>query len=230
MLELQDVEVRYGRIRAVRGASLTVPDGSVFALLGANGAGKSSLLKALSGLVRPYAGAIRWDGRDISRLSPHRILRLGVCHVPEGRAMIATLTVRENLQMGAYVTRRAKVEELIEEMVTLFPSLERRLGTRAGSLSGGEQQMLAIARGLMSRPKLIAIDEPSMGLAPAVATDVLTGLKAVVQAGTSVLLVEQNAALALRIADTVAVIGHGEVRRIGPVDELRDDILSTYVQ
>jgi branched-chain amino acid transport system ATP-binding protein len=230
VLELESVEVRYGRIRAVRGVSMTVPDGKVVALLGANGAGKSSLLKAISGVVRPTAGSVRWDGSDISRVTPHRILRLGVAHVPEGRAMIAPLTVRENLQMGGYTTPRAEVPELIEEMVALFPALRPRLGTAAGSLSGGEQQMLAIARGLMSKPRLIAIDEPSMGLSPSVATAVLEGLQGVVERGTSVLLVEQNAALALRLADTVVVIGHGEVRAAGAPGELGQDILATYVQ
>lgn len=230
MLVLEDVEVRYGKIRALRGVSLTVPDGATVAVLGPNGAGKSSMLKAVTGVVRPFAGRITWDGTDISRVSPHKVLRLGIAHVPEGRGMVAPLTVAENLQMGAYTIRRSQVADLQDRMLELFPPLKRRLRTHAGSLSGGEQQMLAIARGLMSKPKLIAIDEPSMGLAPAVANDVLTALVEVVQAGTSVLLVEQNAALALRLADTVVVISHGEVQAAGKASDLSQDFLAAYVQ
>jgi branched-chain amino acid transport system ATP-binding protein len=230
MLKLEGLEVRYGKIRAVRGVSFTVPDGEVVAVLGPNGAGKSSMLKAITGVVRPYAGTVEWDGQDISHLPAHKILRLGIAHVPEGRAPIAPLTVDENLQMGAYVIPRSEVGELKEHMLTLFPSLKRRLSTTAGSLSGGEQQMLAIARGLMSKPKLIAIDEPSMGLAPSVANDVLDALVAVVTSGTSVLLVEQNAALALRLANQVVVLGHGEVQATGKADEMAHDILAAYVE
>jgi branched-chain amino acid transport system ATP-binding protein len=230
MLVLENLEVRYGKIRALRGVSLTVPDHAVVAVLGPTGAGKSSMLKAISGTVRPFAGRILWNGTDISRMAPHKILRLGIAHVPEGRAMIAPLTVEENLQMGAYITPRSEIDDMQDRMLELFPPLKARLSTTAGSLSGGEQQMLAIARGLMSKPKLIAIDEPSMGLAPAVANDVLAALAAIVQTGTSVLLVEQNAALALRLAHDVVVIGHGEVQAAGTSEELGHDILAAYVE
>jgi branched-chain amino acid transport system ATP-binding protein len=230
MLVLENLEVRYGKIRALRGVSLTVPDRAVVAVLGPNGAGKSSMLKAISGSVRPYAGRILWNGTNISRLAPHKILRLGIAHVPEGRAMIAPLTVDENLQMGAYITPHSEIAAMKDQMLELFPPLKARLGTTAGSLSGGEQQMLAIARGLMSKPKLIAIDEPSMGLAPAVANDVLAALAAIVQTGTSVLLVEQNAAIALRLAHDVVVLGHGEVQAAGTAEELGHDILAAYVE
>jgi len=230
MLKLEGLEVRYGKIRAVRGVTFTVPDGEVVAVLGPNGAGKSSMLKAISGVVRPYAGTVEWDGQDISQLPAHKVLRLGIAHVPEGRAIIAPLTVNENLQMGAYVTPRSEVRELTDHMLNLFPPLKRRLSTTAGSLSGGEQQMLAIARGLMSKPKLIAIDEPSMGLAPSVANDVLNALVAVGTSGTSVLLVEQNAALALRLANQVVVLGHGEVQAAGTADKLSHQILAAYVE
>jgi branched-chain amino acid transport system ATP-binding protein len=230
MLNVRDLEVRYGRIRALRGVSLTVPDGAVLAVLGPNGAGKSSLLKAISGVVRPYSGHVEWDGTEIGRMSPHRIVRRGIAHVPEGRAVIAPLTVSENLQMGGYATPRGEVKALHDQMLELFPSLKRRLTTPAGSLSGGEQQMLAIARGLMSKPRLIAIDEPSMGLAPAVANDVLGALTAIAGSGTSVLLVEQNAALALRLAEDVIILGHGEVVASGRTAELEKDILAAYVE
>jgi len=230
MLTLDQLEVRYGKIRAVRGVSFAVPDGKTVAVLGANGAGKSSMLKAVTGVVRPYSGTVTWDGTDISRLPAHKILRLGIAHIPEGRAMLAPLTVEDNLLMGAYTTPRAEVGPLQNRMLELFPALRRRLRTTAGNLSGGEQQMLAIARGLMSRPRLIAIDEPSMGLAPAVANDVLAALTEVIGTGVSVLLVEQNAALAVRLADIVVVMAHGEVQAQGSAQDLGQDVLAAYVQ
>jgi branched-chain amino acid transport system ATP-binding protein len=188
------------------------------------------MLKAVTGVVRPYSGTVTWDGTDISRLPAHKILRLGIAHIPEGRAMLAPLTVEDNLLMGAYTTPRAEVGPLQNRMLELFPALRRRLRTTAGNLSGGEQQMLAIARGLMSRPRLIAIDEPSMGLAPAVANDVLAALTEVIGTGVSVLLVEQNAALAVRLADIVVVMAHGEVQAQGSAQDLGQDVLAAYVQ
>jgi branched-chain amino acid transport system ATP-binding protein len=228
VLIVSDLDLSYGRVRALRGVSLTVPDAGSVAILGANGAGKSSLLRAISGLAKPARGKIEWDGQDITGRPAHRIVRAGLAHVPEGRAMIARLSVHENLLMGAYVAPRGEAPARVEEMLDLFPSLRRRLKVPSGRLSGGEQQMLAIARGLMSRPRLIAIDEPSMGLAPAVADTVLEGLRQVHARGTAVLLVEQNAALALRLADHLVLLSHGEVANAGPARELADEVMSAY--
>jgi branched-chain amino acid transport system ATP-binding protein len=228
VLIVSDLDLSYGRVRALRGVSLAVPDGGSVAILGANGAGKSSLLRAISGLARPTRGTITWDGQDITGRPAHRIVRAGLAHVPEGRAMIARLSVHENLLMGAYIAPRAEASGRVEEMIELFPSLRRRLKVAAGRLSGGEQQMLAIARGLMSRPRLIAIDEPSMGLAPAVADTVLEGLRQVHERGTAVLLVEQNAALALRLADDLVLLSHGEVANAGPARLLADEVMAAY--
>jgi branched-chain amino acid transport system ATP-binding protein len=228
VLIVSDLDLSYGRVRALRGVSLTVPDAGSVAILGANGAGKSSLLRAISGMARPARGTIVWDGQDITGRPAHRIVRAGLAHVPEGRAMIARLSVHENLLMGAYIAPRGEASGRVEEMINLFPSLRRRLKVAAGRLSGGEQQMLAIARGLMSRPRLIAIDEPSMGLAPAVADSVLEGLRRVHELGTAVLLVEQNAALALRLADDLVLLSHGEVANSGPARELADEVMAAY--
>jgi branched-chain amino acid transport system ATP-binding protein len=228
MLSVSDLEVRYGRVRALRGVHLTVPDGGSVAILGPNGAGKTSLLRAISGTVRPANGRVVWDGQDVAGRPAFRIVRAGLAHVPEGRAVIAPLSVHENLLMGAYAAKRRDTSERMEQMLDLFPALRRRLKVPSGRLSGGEQQMLAIARGLMSHPRLIAIDEPSMGLAPAVADMVLDGLRRVHELGTAVLLVEQNAALALRMADDVVLLSHGEVQRSGSAAELADDVMAHY--
>jgi branched-chain amino acid transport system ATP-binding protein len=228
MLSVSDLEVRYGKVRALRGVHLTVPDGGSVAILGPNGAGKTSLLRAISGAVRPASGKIVWDGEDVAGRPAFRIVRAGLAHVPEGRAMIAPLSVHENLLMGAYAAKGRVTGERMEQMLDLFPSLRRRLKIASGRLSGGEQQMLAIARGLMSHPRLIAIDEPSMGLAPAVADIVLNGLRRVHELGTAVLLVEQNAALALRMAHDVVLLSHGEVQRSGPASELADEVMLHY--
>lgn len=228
MLVVNDLDLSYGRVRALRGVSLTVPDAGSVAILGPNGAGKSSLLRAISGLVRPARGTIMWDGQDMAGRPAHRVVRAGLAHVPEGRAVIGRLSVHENLLMGAYTAPRGEASQRVEEMIELFPALRRRLKVAGGRLSGGEQQMLAIARGLMSRPRLIAIDEPSMGLAPAVADTVLEGLRRVHQLGTAVLLVEQNAALALRLADDLVLLSHGEVANSGPARELADEVMSAY--
>ncbi|MDT4894722.1 MAG: branched-chain amino acid transport system ATP-binding protein [Pseudonocardiales bacterium] len=228
MLSVSDLEVRYGKVRALRGVHLTVPDGGSVAILGPNGAGKTSLLRAISGAVRPASGKVVWDGEDVAGRPAFRIVRAGVAHVPEGRAVIAPLSVHENLLMGAYAAKGRATGERLEQMLDLFPSLRRRLKIASGRLSGGEQQMLAIARGLMSHPRLIAIDEPSMGLAPAVADVVLNGLRRVHELGTAVLLVEQNAALALRMAHDVVLLSHGEVQRSGPASELADEVMLHY--
>ncbi|MEU1597051.1 ABC transporter ATP-binding protein [Streptomyces sp. NPDC005708] len=228
MLSVSDLDVSYGRVRALRGVSLTVPDGGSVAVLGPNGAGKSSLMRAIFGQVRPTGGTVEWDGEVISGRPAYKCVRSGLAHVPEGREVIARLSVHENLLMGAYVADRSTVAEQLEQMLELFPSLRRRLKVASGRLSGGEQQMLAIARGLMSRPRLIAIDEPSMGLAPAVANMVLEGLRKVHASGTAVLLVEQNAALALRLAEDIVVFSHGEVVTSGSAKELGPEVLDHY--
>lgn len=229
ILQVEKLEVRYGKIRAVRGVTLAVNDGATLAVLGANGAGKSSLLAAVSGTIRPFAGKVIFAGVDITGLPAHRVLAAGLAHVPEGRATIAPLTVRDNLLMGAFIAPQREIPDRLERMLTLFPALERRLGALAGSLSGGEQQMLAIARGLMSNPKLLAIDEPSMGLAPTVADDVLRALAEVNRGGTAVLLIEQNAAIALRLAEEVVILGHGEVQAQGTASELSGGLLAAYM-
>jgi branched-chain amino acid transport system ATP-binding protein len=228
MLTVTDLDVSYGKVRALRGVSLTVPDAGSVAILGPNGAGKSSLMRAISGQVRPTGGQVTWDGAVISGKPAYKVVRSGLAHVPEGRAVIAKLSVQENLLMGAYTADRRGIADQLDRMLELFPSLRRRLRVASGRLSGGEQQMLAIARGLMSHPRLIAIDEPSMGLAPAVADQVLEGLRAVHASGTAVLLVEQNAALALRLAEEIVVLSHGEVVASGAAKDLEADVLAAY--
>ncbi len=230
MLQVTDLQVSYGRVRAVRGVTLTVPDGGALAILGPNGAGKTSLLRAIGGSVKPAGGSVLLDGKDVTGKKAHVMLSTGLAHVPEGRAVIAPLSVKENLLMGAYKTPKKEISGLLDEMLTLFPSLERRLAVPSGRLSGGEQQMLAVARGLMSKPTLIAIDEPSMGLAPAVATTVLEGLRAVNQRGTAVLLVEQNAALAMQLATDLVLLSHGEVQRAGSAADLASEVMAAYAK
>ncbi|OZG26140.1 ABC transporter ATP-binding protein [Williamsia sp. 1138] len=228
MLRVTDLNVSYGKIRALRGVSMSIPDGGSVAVLGPNGAGKTSLLRAISGQIKPTGGSVTWGEDDITGRPAYKVVRSGLVHVPEGRDVIAPLSVYENLLMGAYSVGRQGVADRVEEMLELFPSLRRRLKIASGRLSGGEQQMLAIARGLMSNPRLIAIDEPSMGLAPTVANDVLNGLRKVHAAGTAVLLVEQNAALALRLVQDIVVLSRGEVAVAGPAKDLEAEVLASY--
>lgn len=230
IVEVSDLVVRYGAVEAVRGISLEVPDGVPVAVVGPNGAGKTSLLRTLSGLVRPSQGSVRLNGNDISRRAPYRIARAGLVHVPEGRGIIAPLSVHENLLMGAYSVTRDRATERIEEMVELFPSLGRRMKVAAGLLSGGEQQMLAIARGLMSDPKVLAIDEPSMGLAPVVVDDVFDGLVRAIDSGVSLLLAEQNVRLALDLAEHIYVLVNGTIAFSGARSEVPEDLLEAYVE
>ena len=210
LLHLQDLEVRYGAITALRGVSLEVEPGEIVALLGANGAGKTTTLRSISGLHRPYAGHIRFDGQRIDGIPPHRICAIGIGHVPEGRRIFPRMSVEENLAMGAYLYRddRSKARSRVFE---LFPVLEERRKQDGGTLSGGEQQMLAIGRALMSRPKLLLFDEPSMGLAPMFVTRIFDIIREIREQGTTVLLVEQNAAQALRLADRGYVLETGTV-------------------
>jgi branched-chain amino acid transport system ATP-binding protein len=220
VLEVSDLEVSYGGIRALKGVSLSVAGGQITVLLGANGAGKSTLLKTISGLVRPARGTIELWGQDIASLKPYEITALGVAHVPEGRGMFPGLSVRENLQMGAYLAPTSEMSERLEQALNLFPRLRERFMQLAGSLSGGEQQMLALARALVARPKLLLLDEPSLGLAPIISQEIFRTIRQVHQAGMSVLVVEQNARLALQVADYAYVLKTGEMETHGMASEI----------
>ena len=211
-LEIRDLEVSYGGIRALRGISLRVEEGEIVALLGSNGAGKTTTLRAISGLV-PYTGSIAFAGDDLRRWSPDRIVSLGLGHAPEGRRIFSRMSVRENLLLGAYTVRsKEEIEERLASVLQTFPRLEERLMQSAGTLSGGEQQMLAIGRALMSSPKLLMLDEPSLGLAPIVVQTIFGVVKSLNERGTTILLVEQNAQQALRIANRGYVLETGELR------------------
>ena len=220
LLELEDVEARYGPIRALHGVSIAVGEGEVVALLGANGAGKTTTLRAVSGTVR-RSGRIVFAGRPLERRSPEAVTRAGIAHVPEGRGTFAELTVRENLRLGAW-TRRGRLRSEQERVLRYFPALADRAGQPAGTLSGGEQQMLALGRALMARPRLLMLDEPSLGLAPLVVAGIFAILRRLnEEEGVSILLVEQNATLALETASTAYVLETGRVALTGPADELR---------
>jgi branched-chain amino acid transport system ATP-binding protein len=223
MLELEDLQVYYGNIRALDGISLRVETGELVALIGSNGAGKSTTLKTISGLIRPSRGSIRYEGNEISRQSTDRIVALGISHCPEGRHIFGRLTVRENLVLGAIQRPAAQVGPAIDAVTEIFPRLRERLGQAGGTLSGGEQQMLAIARALMSEPRLLVLDEPSLGLAPLMVEhifEVIAGLK---EKGLTILLVEQNVHHALDLADRAYVMEAGRIALEGPATELRQD-------
>ena len=215
LLEIRGLEVRYGGIRAVKGIDLEVAGGELVCLIGANGAGKSSTLRAISGLVPAAPGAIRFDGGDLAGVPAFRRSRAGLVMVPEGRGVFAQLSVEENLAMGAYARADAEIGSDRTRVFELFPRLAERRSQTAGTLSGGEQQMLAIGRALMSRPKLLALDEPSMGLAPIVAQKILQVIRDINRAGVTVLLVEQNAQAALSLAHRAYVMESGEIRLSG---------------
>ena len=213
LLAVDDLHVSYGAVEALQGVSLTVSRGEIVTLIGANGAGKSTLLRTISGLIRPTAGAILFDERErLDRMAPHLIVRAGVSHVPEGRQVFANLTVRENLEIGAYQRRdRAGIRQSLEEMFASFPVLEERMGQSAATLSGGEQQMLAIARALMAQPKLLLLDEPSLGLAPLATQKIFAIIRDINARGMSILLIEQNAHMALRVAHRGYVLQTGGI-------------------
>ena len=222
MLELREVEVAYGNIRALKGISLTVAEGELVTLIGSNGAGKSTTLKTISGLLRPRSGTLSYRGQPLDRLPPHKIVALGISHCPEGRHLFGRLTVIENLRLGAVQRRnREGVNGDIEHVFKLFPLLKERSAQLAGTLSGGEQQMLAIGRALMSRPHLLLLDEPSLGLAPILVSVIFDTIRQLKREGATILLVEQNAHLALEIADRAYVMETGRVTLQGPAKELK---------
>ncbi|PSL02745.1 amino acid/amide ABC transporter ATP-binding protein 2 (HAAT family) [Haloactinopolyspora alba] len=229
-LQVDDLVVAYGRVQAVRGVSFTVPSGGLVALVGANGAGKSSILNALAGLVRPRSGSVRFGGRDVTRRPAHELVAAGLVQVPEGREVLATMTVDENLRLGAW-HRRSDADERIDEMYGRFPVLAERRALQAGALSGGEQQMLAIARALVAGPSVLLMDEPSMGLAPKIVDEVFAVIAEIQAAGTTVVLVEQNARRALRAATYGYVLESGTVAHEGPADDLLADrrVIQAYL-
>ena len=221
-LAAHDLHVSYGNIRALRGVSLSVAEGTICAVVGANGAGKTTALNAICGLRPLGAGRVVLAGRDVTKVPPHELVPLGLVQVPEGRRVFARLTVRENLRMGAFRRRspRAELAAELDRVLALFPRLRERLAQPAGTLSGGEQQMLAMGRALMSRPRTLLLDEPSMGLAPQVVDQVFETIQAINKLGVTVLLVEQNAFMALEIAQMAYVLQSGEVVLSGPGPEL----------
>ena len=224
MLEVSDLHSGYGKIEILKGLGLRVPAGKIVSLIGSNGAGKTTFLMTLSGVVKAHKGAIRFEGENIEKLPPDRIVRRGITHVPEGRRVFAHLTVEENLDLGAYTRARGKdLDRDKEEFLTLFPVLKDRLNALAGNLSGGEQQMLAMARALMARPKLLLLDEPSLGLAPKMVDVVFSLIHRINERGITILLVEQNAWKALEIAAYAYVIESGRIKLHGPGRELLSD-------
>jgi branched-chain amino acid transport system ATP-binding protein len=232
LLEIKDLDVHYGAIRALRGVTLHVEKGEVVTLIGSNGAGKSTTLRAISGLARPSRGTIAFDGQPIGGLAPHVILRRGIAHAPEGRGIFANLTVDENLAIGAYSRADPRgIEDDRERALSLFPRLKERIGQNAGTLSGGEQQMLAIARALLARPRLLLLDEPSLGLAPQVVQTIFRIIREINENGTTILLVEQNAHMALQVANRGYVLQVGEVAMTDDAKKLAasDEVKKAYL-
>jgi branched-chain amino acid transport system ATP-binding protein len=232
VLVLEDVYVRYGAIAALRGISINVEQGEMVALIGVNGAGKSTTLMTIAGVLKPTRGTITFEGQSIVGQSPEEIVRQGVALVPEGRRIFPGLTVEENLRLGAAIrSDRAAIQRDIDEMCTRFPILGERLNQAAGTLSGGEQQQLAIARGLMSRPSLLMLDEPSLGLAPILVEEIFELVAQLRETGVTILLVEQNVERTLEIADRAYLLNTGQVEFEGPVEELRRrvDVVSAYL-
>jgi branched-chain amino acid transport system ATP-binding protein len=226
LLEIDDIALSYDGMRALQGVSLAAAAGTIVALVGANGAGKTSVLRAVSGIARPERGTIRFDGADITRLPAHEIVRRGIAHVPEGRRVFASATVRDNLLLGAYVERdRGARARRLEDAFAAFPILRARLDQRASTLSGGEQQMLAIARGTMSGPKLLMLDEPSLGIAPKLIPEIYDGIRRIAANGTTVLLVEQNVREALKLASFAFVLQTGRVVAGGAAADLAESDL-----
>ena len=230
MLKINDLRVNYGGIEAVKGVSFSVPEGSIVTLIGANGAGKSTILRTIAGLVKPAQGSVEFLGENITGLSPDKIVTRGITLVPEGRRVFSDLTVLENLKIGAYL-RKDNLSSDLEWVYSLFPRLKERSWQAAGTLSGGEQQMLAVGRALMSRPKLIMMDEPSMGLAPLIVKDIFSIIREVNKQGVTVLLIEQNANMALHTADIGYVLETGRLTMSGSGQELlsNPDVKKAYL-
>lgn len=224
LLVVKDLHVKYGGIHALRGVSFSVEQGQVVTLIGANGAGKTTTLRAISGLLKPAVGSVHFDGHDITGVKPHLIVGRGLSHAPEGRGIFANLSVSENLDIGAFLRKdKAGIAKDREHALSLFPRLRERLKQEAGTLSGGEQQMLAIARALLARPKLLLLDEPSLGLAPQIVQLIFQIVKTIAAEGTTILLVEQNAHMALGVADVGHVLEVGTLVTSGPAKELAAD-------
>jgi branched-chain amino acid transport system ATP-binding protein len=231
LLEVEGIDVFYGRIQALRGVSLHVDEGEIVTLIGANGAGKTTTLRAISGLTPASAGAVRLRGQDITRLQAEDIVPKGIGHAPEGRRIFARMTVRENLDLGAYIRRDGETRGDMERVFTLFPRLKERQGQLAGTLSGGEQQMLCIGRALMSRPKVLLLDEPSLGLAPLMVDTIFKVIRDINQEGTTILLIEQNALKALGVAARGYVLETGRIVKEGPSKVLLEspDVQRAYL-
>ena len=224
ILEVKDLEVYYGVIQAIKGISFEVNQGEIIALIGANGAGKTTTLQTITGLIPPKAGHIMYNGKDITKLPGHKLVSMGVAHVPEGRRVFSQLTVLQNLKLGAYTrSDKNEIEENLKMVYSRFPRLEERKNQLAGTLSGGEQQMLAMGRALMSQPKLIVMDEPSMGLSPIYVNEIFDIIQKINKDGVTVLLVEQNAKKALSIADRAYVLETGNIVLSGDADKLMND-------
>ncbi|NUQ68006.1 MAG: ABC transporter ATP-binding protein [Phycisphaerales bacterium] len=232
MLEVRDLEVRYGAIVALHGVSLTVAQGEIVTLIGSNGAGKTTTLRTISGLLRPTKGDILFEGQSIAKSAPHEIVKLGIAQSPEGRGVFANMTVDENLRLGAYIREdQAGIAKDKERALTLFPRLRERIGQLAGTLSGGEQQMLAMARALLARPRLLLLDEPSLGLAPQIVQTIFSIIREINASGTTILLVEQNARMALKVAHRAYVLEVGEVAMQGQAKDLAtsDEVRKAYL-
>jgi len=232
MLKVKDLNVYYGKIHAIKGITFNVKPGEIVTLIGANGAGKTTTLQTISGLLKAEKGIITYEDQDISKIKPFRIPALGIAHVPEGRQVFASMTVYENLMMGAFIRKDTKaIDRDIEKIYTYFPRLKERNKQSAGTLSGGEQQMLAMGRALMTEPRLLLLDEPSMGLAPLLVDDIFEIIKTINKAGTTILLVEQNANKALRIANRGYVLETGRVKLSGDADELltNEEVKAAYL-
>jgi branched-chain amino acid transport system ATP-binding protein len=232
MLELKRLDVFYGAINALKNVSINIEEGEIVTLIGANGAGKSTTLKAISGLEKPRSGEIMFNKKEITSLNAPDIVRLGISHVPEGRRIFSKMSVMENLEMGAFIRNdKVEIKKDFEKIFSLFPRLKERIHQMAGTLSGGEQQMLAIGRALMARPKLLLLDEPSMGLAPIIVKEIFSIIKDINSAGTTVLLVEQNAHMALNVAHRAYIIRNGEIEIQGDAKELLKDenVKSAYL-
>jgi branched-chain amino acid transport system ATP-binding protein len=222
MLQIQDLHVSYGEIKALKGISLDVPDGAIVTLIGANGAGKTTLLRSISGLLKTQKGSVTWNDKNITNCPPHEVVKCGIAQAPEGRMIFANLTVQENLRMGAYLRKDTEqIKRDLDYSFTIFPRLKERIWQQGGTLSGGEQQMLAIARALMSKPKMLLLDEPSLGIAPILVRTIFEKIKEINrELGVTILLVEQNAHLALAVAHQAYVIETGKIVLSGPAQEL----------